>query len=159
MITPVLGETHTIADDNLVNAGEVKNCELVMMRQMWTGSTGNVAQLNHEAKGTEGLFPKVLPVPSLLVSSQQVWININEGLPQHDERGAVCDLPKGNSCRVGPGRSNPCNEMRPGLHNQYTEGGGLQSLQDKEVLQETPPSKGATPIVCSKWTWSAGQLW
>ena len=64
-IPAVSRRTRTIANDNLVDAGEIEDGEFVARRWVWATLADRVAQLENKAKGGKRLFSEVVPIPLL----------------------------------------------------------------------------------------------
>lgn len=56
---------YAIADDNLMDTGDIKNGHLTELGWVWARLTSWVAELDDEAKGGKGLSLEVLAVPLL----------------------------------------------------------------------------------------------
>ena len=65
VICGVVGETHAIADDDLMGTSDVKRSKLKVTGGVWACFTDWVAQLNDVTEGRKILLLKVLLVPSL----------------------------------------------------------------------------------------------
>ena len=54
-----------VSDDNLMDAAEIEDSELITPGRVWARLASAVTELHHKAEGSEGFGREVLTVPSL----------------------------------------------------------------------------------------------